>query len=73
MLSLNTMEYNTINADMVKVDDELKKKLFDRMFELEYEISTWGSRNSQSNPGAVMELRDMRRKLERIKVILGLK
>jgi hypothetical protein len=28
---------------------------------LETEIQTWGARNSQSNPGAVMELREMRK------------
>lgn len=28
---------------------------------VELEIADWGTRNSQSNPGAVMELRDMRK------------
>jgi hypothetical protein len=62
-----------MNNDMVKVDAELKKKLFDRMIELEFDIAMWSSRNSQSNPGAVMDLRDMRRKVSRIKEILELK
>jgi len=62
-----------MNNDMVKVDAELKKKLFDRMIELEFDIAMWSSRNSQSNPGAVMDLRDMRRKVNRIKEILELK
>ena len=30
---------------------------------LEMEIGDWPSKNSQSNPGAVMELRDMRKQL----------
>jgi len=30
---------------------------------LEREIGDWRSKNSQSNPGAVMELRDMRKQL----------
>jgi hypothetical protein len=62
-----------MDKDMIKVDAELKKKLFDRMIQLEFDIATWGSKNSQSNPGAMMDLRDMRRKLNRIKDILGLK
>jgi hypothetical protein len=62
-----------MNNDLIKVDAELKKKLFDRMIELEMDIAMWSSRNSQSNPGAVMDLRDMRRKVNRIKEILELK
>jgi hypothetical protein len=62
-----------MDKDMIKVDAELKKKLFDRMIELEMDIAMWSSRNSQSNPGAVMDLRDMRRKVNRIKEILELK
>jgi hypothetical protein len=62
-----------MDKDMIKVDEEVKKKLWDKMVELEFEIATWGSKNSQSNPGAMMDLRDMRRKLNRIKEILGLK
>jgi len=34
--------------------------------DLEMEIATWGSRNSQSNPGAVMELRDNKKKLAQL-------
>lgn len=30
---------------------------------LEREIADWRTKNSQSNPGAVMELRDMRKQL----------
>jgi hypothetical protein len=41
--------------------------LLARMFELEIQISDWSFSNSQSNPGAVMHLRDMKRELEKIK------
>ena len=54
------------------MDKEAVKKLIERMSHLEYEIATWGSSNSQSNPGAVMELRAMNKELERVKKQLGL-
>jgi len=38
-----------------------------RMRDLEYKIANWGASNSQSNPGAVMELRAMKKELEKIK------
>ena len=44
----------------------------DRMYALEREIEDWRSHNSQSNPGAVMELRSMKRELEMLKKELGL-
>jgi hypothetical protein len=44
------------NSNSSKVD-----QLTLRLRRLEFEISDWGSKNSQSNPGAVMELRDMRK------------
>lgn len=37
------------------------EKLTQRLRTIEMEIGDWGSRNSQSNPGAVMELREMRK------------
>lgn len=37
--------------------DQLKQ----RLHELEFDISYWRTTNSQSNPGAVMELRNMRK------------
>jgi len=37
-----------------------------RILFLQGEIASWGSRNSQSNPGAVMELRSMRRELDQL-------
>ncbi len=54
------------------MDKDDVKKLIERMSHLEYEITTWGSSNSQSNPGAVMELRAMKKELEKIKKQLGL-
>ena len=55
------------------MDKETSKNLLDRMFQLENKIVTWGSTNSQSNPGAMMDLRDMKKELEKIKRILGFK
>jgi hypothetical protein len=46
--------------------DSLIKKKLERVKELEIRISSWGVTNSQSNPGAVMELRDMRKELNAI-------
>jgi hypothetical protein len=64
-----------------RMDDELlkkktemnKKQLISRMIDLEFKIVSWSLTNSQSNPGAMMDLRDMKRELEKIKTILGLK
>ena len=39
----------------------------DRIRALEREIEDWRSHNSQSNPGAVMELRAMKKELEALK------
>jgi hypothetical protein len=58
--------------DISRMDKDDVKKLIERMSHLEYEITTWGSSNSQSNPGAVMELRAMKKELEKIKKQLGL-
>lgn len=49
-----------------RMDKDISK-LIERMFELEDSIISWGATNSQSNPGAVMELRVMKKELERIK------
>jgi hypothetical protein len=40
-----------------------------RIRALEREIASWGATNSQSNPGAVMELRSMRRELRELEAI----
>ena len=57
-----------------KKDGKEEKKTdprFDRMVALEREIEDWRSHNSQSNPGAVMELRAMKKELEGLKKELG--
>jgi hypothetical protein len=46
--------------------------LTERILDLEYKIANWGASNSQSNPGAVMELRAMKKELEKIKKELGI-
>jgi hypothetical protein len=48
-----------------------KDPRLDRMRVLEREIEEWRFHNSQSNPGAVMELRGMRKELEALKKELG--
>ena len=50
---------------------EKKDPRLDRMRVLEREIEEWRFHNSQSNPGAVMELRGMRKELEALKKELG--
>jgi len=44
-----------------------KDPRLDRICALEREIEEWRYHNSQSNPGAVMELRAMRKELEALK------
>jgi hypothetical protein len=41
-----------------------------RIFELEIKIADWRMTNSQSNPGAVMDLRSMKKELERLEKML---
>ena len=41
--------------------------LTERVRDLEYKIANWGASNSQSNPRAVMELRAMKKELEKVK------
>ena len=50
---------------------EKKDPRLERMRLLEREIEEWRYHNSQSNPGAVMELRSMRKELEALKKKLG--
>jgi hypothetical protein len=40
-----------------------KDPRIDRIHALEREIEDWRSHNSQSNPGAVMELRSMKKRI----------
>jgi hypothetical protein len=53
------------------VVQEKKDPRLERMYALEREIEEWRYHNSQSNPGAVMELRSMRKELEALKKELG--
>jgi hypothetical protein len=53
------------------VAQEKKDPRLERMYVLEREIEEWRYHNSQSNPGAVMELRSMRKELEALKKELG--
>jgi hypothetical protein len=53
------------------VVQEKKDPRLERMRLLEREIEEWRYHNSQSNPGAVMELRSMRKELEALKKELG--
>ncbi len=48
------MENNSVNDLMKKIND------------LQDEISMWSMTNSQSNPGAVMHLRWMKREVEKL-------
>lgn len=48
------------------------EQLTRRLREVEMEIESWGSRNSQSNPGAVMELRDMRKQRDTLSRALAI-
>ena len=50
----------------------IKNPQLERIRALEREIEEWRYHNSQSNPGAVMELRAMRKELEALKKELGL-
>ena len=48
----------------------MKSALIKYIFHLELEIAHWKSKNSQSNPGAMMELRDLKKDLERTQATL---
>lgn len=50
-----------------QVPTKQKDPRLDRIRVLEREIEEWRYHNSQSNPGAVMELRSMRKELEALK------
>ena len=50
-----------------------KDPRLDRIRALERVIDDWRSHNSQSNPGAVMELRSMKKEVETLKKELGIK
>lgn len=53
------MDKQTVNQLLVKISD------------LQSEIDSWGSSNSQSNPGAVMHLRWMKREVQKLRIRLN--
>jgi len=59
-------------SNICRMDKNTTNCLTVRMVYLEYKIANWGASNSQSNPGAVMELRAMKKELEKIKKELRL-
>ena len=62
------MEANKDGKEEKKTEKDPRS---DRIRALEREIEDWRSHNSQSNPGAVMELRAMKKELEGLKKELG--
>lgn len=42
-------------------------QILSKIADLEIEICMWGSTNSQSNPGAVMNLRWMKKEVDKLK------
>jgi hypothetical protein len=53
--------------DSIEMDKEEIKQLLEKISALEYEISIWGATNSQSNPGAVMNLRWMKKEVIKLR------
>ena len=64
------MEANKDGKEEKKTEKDPRS---DRIRALEREIEDWRSHNSQSNPGAVMELRSMKKEVEGLKKALGIK
>lgn len=56
----------------VQEDIEKRKAKLRRLFYLEHKIYEWSSINSQSNPGAVMELRSWKKEREQLIKHLGI-
>jgi hypothetical protein len=49
------------------MENEKINQILSKIADLEFEICVWGSKNSQSNPGAVMNLRWMKKEVEKLK------
>lgn len=49
---------------------EDNKKILEKINELKSEIGSWGVSNSQSNPGAVMHLRWMKKEVQKLEAKL---
>jgi hypothetical protein len=54
--------------DSIEMD---RKDILSKIADLEYEISSWGATNSQSNPGAVMHLRWMKKEVQKLRQLLA--
>ena len=68
------MDSKQIDTTVVKsVLPKQKDPRLDRIRALERDIEEWRYHNSQSNPGAVMELRAMKKELEGLKKELGIR
>jgi hypothetical protein len=64
------MESNQTETTAAKpVLPKQKDPRLDRIRALERDIEEWRYHNSQSNPGAVMELRAMKKELEALKKV----
>jgi hypothetical protein len=64
------MDSKQIDTTVVKsVLPKQKDPRLDRIRALERDIEEWRYHNSQSNPGAVMELRAMKKELEALKKV----
>ena len=50
--------------------NKMKNALTKYILYLESEIAIWRSKNSQSNPGAMMELREMKKSLSKAQATL---
>lgn len=57
--SMGLESVSLAGAECARLDKQIK--------EIESEISLWRYRNSQSNPGAMIELRELRKELEALK------
>jgi hypothetical protein len=50
---------------MYKMEKDNVKQLLSKISDLHSEINSWGVSNSQSNPGAVMHLRWMKKQVQK--------
>ncbi len=53
------------------MDKQYVNQLLVKISDLQSEIDSWGSSNSQSNPGAVMHLRWMKKEVQKLENELG--
>lgn len=48
------------------MEKDNEKQILSKISDLHYEINSWGASNSQSNPGAVMHLRWMKKEVQKL-------